>query len=170
MGREYSLLYHRYRSFPTACLSTSSSDLHLQTRTRNWDPQSHPQSHCISTLSCVLASDISNLILDILILLLPPPWLWRLLIACTPRIALSGGCVTVVEALRLATVAEHKKTEDFTFDLLDLGVRTTLEMKVGIVGDCGGLLAEYGSAAEVLFEEDSHVESRESWTKRERGR
>ena len=79
--------------------------------------------------------------LDVAILVLPLPWLWKLKVHRSQKVALFGvfllgGFVTVVGALRLATIAEHQKTQDFTYDFLDLGVWTTLEMNLGIVGAC----------------------------------
>jgi len=96
---------------------------------------------CINTLAYFLGIQIPNLLLDLSLMLLPLPWLWRLKIALSHRIALSGiftlgGLVIVVGALRLATIAVTQHSSDFTFDLIDLGVWTAVETNTGVVCAC----------------------------------
>ncbi|KAG8526352.1 uncharacterized protein KY384_000345 [Bacidia gigantensis] len=106
-----------------------------------WSPQDYPNHQCINTLQYFLGQVIPNLLLDVLIMLLPLHWLLGLRITLPQKLALSGvfgvgGFVTVVGALRLATIAQHQGTEDFTYNFVDLGVWTALETNVGVICAC----------------------------------
>ena len=100
-----------------------------------------PHRNCIDTLHYFLGIQIPNIILDLVIMMLPLPYLWNLHITLSQRIALSGiftlgGFVIVVACLRLETIAVHKNSTDFTYDFIDLGIWTAVETNIGIVCAC----------------------------------
>ena len=100
-----------------------------------------PQRTCINTLHYFLGIQIPNIIIDVAIMALPLPWIFRLKITLSQKIALSGiftlgGFVLVVGALRLNTIAVHQNSHDFTYDFVDLGVWTSLETNLGILCAC----------------------------------
>lgn len=100
-----------------------------------------PHRECIDTLDYFLGVQVPNMILDLIIMILPLPYLWNLHITLSQKIALSGifilgGFMIVVAGLRLETIAAHQNSADFTYDFIDLGIWTAVETNMGILCAC----------------------------------
>lgn len=106
-----------------------------------WDTQITNKA-CVNTLHYFLGIEIPNIILDVGIMSLPLPYLWRSNITLLSQKAgllfvfTLGGLVIVAATLRLNTIAVYQHSADFTYDLISLGVSTALEMNIGILCAC----------------------------------
>ncbi|KAF6224591.1 hypothetical protein HO173_012934 [Letharia columbiana] len=106
-----------------------------------WDTQITNKA-CVNTLHYFLGIQIPNIILDVVIMILPLPYLWRSHITLSSHKAgllfvfILGGFVIIAATLRLNTIAVHKHSVDFTYDLIDLSVWTALETSTGVLCAC----------------------------------
>ncbi|CAF9931199.1 hypothetical protein IMSHALPRED_008558 [Imshaugia aleurites] len=106
-----------------------------------WDTQITNKA-CLNTLRSSLGIQISNIILDVIIMILPLPYLWRSHIPLSSQKAglllvfTLGGLVVVAASLRLNNIIVYQHSADFTYDLVDLGVWTAVETNTGILCAC----------------------------------
>lgn len=96
---------------------------------------------CVKALPYFLGVAIPNVTTDVVMLLLPIPWIWKLVISLSQKIALSlifilGGFVTIISALRMVTVIETQGQMDFTWSLVPLGIWNVVETNVGVLLAC----------------------------------
>ncbi|EME46733.1 hypothetical protein DOTSEDRAFT_169535 [Dothistroma septosporum NZE10] len=96
---------------------------------------------CIDIAKFFEGSAIPNVIIDIAILLLPQPIIWRLKLSKTNKIALCGifllGALTSVSSIgRLVAIIKYNNGIDFTFKAFDAIVWYSLEPTVGILCAC----------------------------------
>ncbi|MCJ1457993.1 hypothetical protein MMC28_008362 [Mycoblastus sanguinarius] len=139
-----------------------------------WDVEM-PTRKCIDPLRYFLGVQIANIVMDLAILILPMPYLWRLRISLPHKIALVGifmlgGFVVVVASLRLNAIAEHQHSVDFLYDFIDIGVWTTLETNTGILCACfptmGPLLKMFVPGSRRTSRGSTRTsESQKSWTR-----
>ncbi|KAF6239402.1 hypothetical protein HO173_002664 [Letharia columbiana] len=106
-----------------------------------WKPSI--QGHCINTYDWWMSSAISSVIIDLIILLIPLPILWKLQLPPLRKYLLlgvfvCGYCVIVISIGRL--VADIKAgpalVEDFTYNVVPITYWLSLEAPVSIVSIC----------------------------------
>ncbi|KAI8950443.1 hypothetical protein F4801DRAFT_590393 [Xylaria longipes] len=104
-----------------------------------WDPK--PTGWCRNTVISDSATVAGNLLLDILVLALPMPVLWRLQMSVRDKITVTAmfsiGLVTVGLVLwRLGVTTETRSSADWTETLCQVGLIAALEIHLGILAVC----------------------------------
>ncbi|MCJ1309474.1 hypothetical protein MMC25_003134 [Agyrium rufum] len=106
-----------------------------------WQPDVPGQ--CIEIVTYQLGSSIPNIITDLLLLIFPISYVWRVQIAKKHRIAviitfLLGGVVTVASTVRLVVVINllRAHSTNHTYDFAHLIMWTIIEVNLGIVSAC----------------------------------
>ncbi|KAI0458425.1 hypothetical protein F5B21DRAFT_459601 [Xylaria acuta] len=104
-----------------------------------WDPK--PTGWCRDTVVSDSATVAGNLLLDILVLVLPLPILWRLQMSIRDKITVTAmfsiGLVTVALVLwRLGVTTATRASADWTETLCQVGLIATLEIQLGILAVC----------------------------------
>ncbi|KAL9062620.1 MAG: hypothetical protein Q9161_009779 [Pseudevernia consocians] len=104
----------------------------------NWDK--NEKGTCGRTTALYLGGGIANLLLDVSMVVLPMPMLWRLQMKMSRKFTLTlifglGAFVCIVSILRV--VAIHKlSTVDLSYTSVSDGVWSILEPSLGIVASC----------------------------------
>ncbi|KAI1755756.1 hypothetical protein F4782DRAFT_538223 [Xylaria castorea] len=104
-----------------------------------WDPK--PTGWCRDTVISDSATVAGNLLLDILVLALPLPVLWRLQMSVRDKITVTAmfsiGIVTVALVLwRLGVTTATRASADWTATLCQVGLIASLELQLGILAVC----------------------------------
>ncbi|KAI1744596.1 hypothetical protein F4680DRAFT_443871 [Xylaria scruposa] len=104
-----------------------------------WDPK--PTGWCRDTVISDSATVAGNLLLDIFVLGLPLPVLWRLQMSVRDKITVTAmfsiGIVTVALVLwRLGVTTATRASADWTSTLCQVGLIAELELHLGILAVC----------------------------------
>jgi hypothetical protein len=106
-----------------------------------WDGEH--EGHCIDISTGTYVNASLNMVLDLVILLMPMPLLIRLHVTYSRKqkalilIMFSTGIVvTLVSALRVRTLFVYGKTTNPTWDFVDVGLWSIVEIHVGIMCAC----------------------------------
>ncbi|KAI0188020.1 hypothetical protein EV127DRAFT_137650 [Xylaria flabelliformis] len=104
-----------------------------------WDPK--PTGWCRDTVISDSATVAGNLLLDIFVLGLPLPVLWRLQMSVRDKITVTAmfsiGIVTVALVLwRLGVTTATRASADWTATLCQVGLIAELELHLGILAVC----------------------------------
>ncbi|KAL8831712.1 MAG: hypothetical protein Q9170_005174 [Blastenia crenularia] len=108
---------------------------------KTWRPEL--SGTCGSLVWSVIATSLVNVLVDISIIILPMPMIWKLQMARWRKVALTltfglGLIVCTITITRLA-IASRLTTHDFTYDLARLAIVTDLEPLLGIIVACAPL-------------------------------
>ncbi|KAI4858537.1 hypothetical protein F4820DRAFT_442286 [Hypoxylon rubiginosum] len=120
-------------SFLAVFLATCSPDI-----SQLWNPR--PDGYCRDMIIGQLGSVSTNLIIDILIIILPMPFLWnlnmRLRNKITVSILFSLGFITIgIMIWRIVDLVENSSS-DFVYNMPTLALTTTLELWICITIAC----------------------------------
>jgi hypothetical protein len=104
-----------------------------------WE-RSIPGGHCVDNVSFYIALACTNTFTDIILLFLPMPLLWRLQIARSKKISLSGvfllgGFVCAISLYRISTLPLINEN-DITYSNTYAGLWTSIEGSVGVIVAC----------------------------------
>ncbi|KAI1181119.1 hypothetical protein F4777DRAFT_585098 [Nemania sp. FL0916] len=104
-----------------------------------WDPK--PGGWCRNTLIGDNATVAANLILDVFVLALPLPVLWRLQMSLRDKLTVTAmfgfGAVTIGLVLwRLVVTQKTRSGSDWTETLCEVGLIASLEVFLGIIAVC----------------------------------
>lgn len=104
-----------------------------------WDPK--PTGWCRDTLISDNATVAVNLVLDVLVLALPLPVLWRLQMSVRDKLTVTSmfslGFATIALVLwRLSVTQRTRDSPDWTATLCEVGVIGVLEVHIGILAVC----------------------------------
>ncbi|KAH7310571.1 hypothetical protein B0I35DRAFT_481875 [Stachybotrys elegans] len=115
----------------------------LWDRYRPNNPPSPADYECnVNTRGLFIASAIPNIMVDILLMALPMPYIWRLRLPRRQKVAVGGifavGIfVTITSVLRLAMVINiDRSSVDVTWNYTDAGIWTIVEGNVAILCAC----------------------------------
>ncbi|TRX98396.1 hypothetical protein FHL15_000470 [Xylaria flabelliformis] len=111
----------------------------LTIQVKYWDPK--PTGWCRDTVISDSATVAGNLLLDIFVLGLPLPVLWRLQMSVRDKITVTAmfsiGIVTVALVLwRLGVTTATRASADWTATLCQVGLIAELELHLGILAVC----------------------------------
>ncbi|KAI1111872.1 hypothetical protein F5Y14DRAFT_288999 [Nemania sp. NC0429] len=115
-----------------------------------WDPK--PTGWCRDTIAGDNATLAVNLVLDLLVLALPLPVLWRLQMSIRDKLTVTAmfgfGFVTIALVIwRLVVTQQTRESPDWTATLCTVGIIASLEIYLGIIAVCiptlGPLFNEY---------------------------
>ncbi|KAI1203455.1 hypothetical protein F5X97DRAFT_330143 [Nemania serpens] len=104
-----------------------------------WDPK--PTGWCRDTLIGDNATVAVNLVLDVLVLALPLPVLWRLQMSIRDKLTVTAmfgfGFVTIALVFwRLVVTQQTRESADWTATLCLVGIIASLEVYLGIIAIC----------------------------------
>ncbi|KAJ4394474.1 hypothetical protein N0V93_003692 [Gnomoniopsis smithogilvyi] len=96
--------------------------------------------HCINEVEFFRGNGIVNMLLDVLILCLPLPMVWRLDLGLQQKIAVTGifglgTFVCLVSIMRIVAFA-HSNQNDPTYTTVDTAMWSSIEQSIGIVCTC----------------------------------
>lgn len=107
----------------------------------SWD-KSIKNARCQNIRDAALGTGISNLILDLVFLLLPVPMVWRLHVSRRVKVSLTGifllgafVCATSVIRIHQVFATNWSRT-DLTYDSFGINVWSTVESCCAIIGAC----------------------------------
>lgn len=105
-----------------------------------WDPLGNPGGSCINLAQSWLAVGLTNLIEDVLIILLPLPVLWRLKLDTRRKLALSaifslGIFIIAVTGVRIKVILEFDP-RDASYGLGPITFWSILEPLLGVINCC----------------------------------
>ncbi|MCJ1307713.1 hypothetical protein MMC25_001361 [Agyrium rufum] len=98
---------------------------------------------CINTEQFYLAQSVYSIITDLMILILPMPIVWNLQISRGQKIGITsiflvGTFLIVASVFRLSQLIKYLSALDFSWDLVNIGIWTVVEVHMGIVCACLG--------------------------------
>ncbi|KAI0972071.1 hypothetical protein F4678DRAFT_472101 [Xylaria arbuscula] len=104
-----------------------------------WDPK--PTGWCRDTVQGDNATLAANLVLDLIVLALPLPVLWRLRMSIRDKITVTAlfgfGFVTIALVIwRLVVTERTRSSPDWTKSLCDVGKIAALELWLGVIAVC----------------------------------
>ncbi|KAI0487322.1 hypothetical protein F4859DRAFT_509893 [Xylaria cf. heliscus] len=104
-----------------------------------WDPK--PTGWCRDTVISDSATVAGNLLLDLFVLIMPLPILWRLQMSIRDKLTVTSmfsiGLVTVALVLwRLGVTTKTRASSDWTETLCQVGLIASLEIHLGILAVC----------------------------------
>ncbi|KAI0097977.1 hypothetical protein GGR51DRAFT_552771 [Nemania sp. FL0031] len=104
-----------------------------------WDPK--PTGWCRDTIIGDHATVFVNLVLDIAVIALPLPVLWRLKMSIRDKLTVTAmfsiGLVTIAFVFwRLSVVQRTRSSPDWTGTICDVGIIAALEIYLGIIAVC----------------------------------
>ncbi|KAL8941997.1 MAG: hypothetical protein Q9216_001930 [Gyalolechia sp. 2 TL-2023] len=113
--------------------------LHCRPLAYYWD-RSIPNGHCVNDNLIGYSLTSINIATDIVILILPIPWLWGMNMAIPKRMAVVGlfvlgSFVCIAGIVRIPLLAELKLS-DVTWTSINVGVWTSVECNIGILSTC----------------------------------
>ncbi|KAF2008746.1 hypothetical protein BU24DRAFT_321242, partial [Aaosphaeria arxii CBS 175.79] len=105
----------------------------------NWDKTISGTCSPHSQIAYIIAG-ATNLVIDVFIVLLPMPILWKLQISWTKKLLVMamfslGAVICIISLLRVINVAKLDLT-DFTYACINLSIWAILEPTLGIVNAC----------------------------------
>lgn len=99
--------------------------------------------HCLRTQSTFLGTAISNIVIDVIVLILPMPMIYRLHIGTIRKIGLvavfaAGYGVIVLSILRLVSIVELGDVleQDLSWNIADPSVLVTCEITIALFSSC----------------------------------
>ncbi|KAL9597518.1 MAG: hypothetical protein Q9179_004236, partial [Wetmoreana sp. 5 TL-2023] len=113
--------------------------LHCRPLAYYWD-RSIPNGHCVNDLLIGYAITSVNIVADLVVLVLPIPWLWGMNMAVPKRMAVVGlfvlgSFVCIAGVVRIPLLSELKLS-DITWTSVSVGVWINVECNIGIVSAC----------------------------------
>ncbi|KAL8715376.1 MAG: hypothetical protein Q9220_000709 [cf. Caloplaca sp. 1 TL-2023] len=104
-----------------------------------WD-RLHYTGSCVHLPAAYLSVSIINLILDVIVIALPMPMLWRLQMPTSKKAAITaifgvGGAICVITILRIVSV-HNLDLNDLSYTAVEDGIWSDLEPCLGIVNAC----------------------------------
>ncbi|KAI4100346.1 MAG: hypothetical protein LQ339_005519 [Xanthoria mediterranea] len=113
--------------------------LHCRPFSYNWD-RSIPNGHCVNDNLVGYTITSINIVGDLVVLILPIPWLWGMNMAVPKRMAVVGlfvlgSFVCIAGIIRLPFLAELQ-VSDATYTSINVGVWVTVECNIGILSAC----------------------------------
>ncbi|KAL4880293.1 hypothetical protein BJY04DRAFT_219289 [Aspergillus karnatakaensis] len=104
-----------------------------------WDGEH--EGHCTSHNALLLAHAIINIVMDVVVIAIPMPILFKLHMSLEKRIGMCamfavGIVVTVISILRLVEAVGFNTTMNPTKDFVPVGVWSLLEIDIGIMCSC----------------------------------
>jgi len=96
---------------------------------------------CVDTSKFFFGVGIPNIITDVMLIIYPIPFVWRLQMPTSQKIALSGvftlgGFIIIISCLHLVTVKATENTIDVTWVLVPIGLWNAIECNIGVVLAC----------------------------------
>ncbi|CAL8583153.1 hypothetical protein XPA_008787 [Xanthoria parietina] len=96
--------------------------------------------HCVNEHTLSWGVTGSEMAVNVIMLVLPIPWLWHLRLACTKKLALIGlfmlGCFVCISCVvRIPLLAELQQT-DASWTLVPAGVWIIVECNIGVASVC----------------------------------
>ncbi|KAL8947284.1 MAG: hypothetical protein Q9222_006421, partial [Ikaeria aurantiellina] len=113
--------------------------LHCQPLAYYWD-RSIPGGHCVNDNLIGYAITSVNIVTDLVVLILPIPWLWGMNMAVPKRMAvvglfILGSFVCIAGIVRIPLLSELHLS-DITWTSISVGVWVNVECNIGIVSAC----------------------------------
>ncbi|KAI4240047.1 MAG: hypothetical protein LQ352_007732 [Teloschistes flavicans] len=113
--------------------------LHCRPLAYYWD-RSIPNGHCVDDLLIGYAITSVNIVADLIVLILPIPWLWGMNMAVPKRMAVVGlfvlgSFVCIAGIVRIPLLAELSLI-DVTWTSTNVGVWINVECNIGILSAC----------------------------------
>ncbi|CAL8581168.1 hypothetical protein XPA_006871 [Xanthoria parietina] len=113
--------------------------LHCRPFAYNWD-RSIPNGHCVDDNLVGYTITSINIVGDLVVLILPIPWLWGMNMAVPKRMAVVGlfvlgSFVCIAGIIRLPFLAELQ-VSDATYTSINVGVWVIVECNIGILSAC----------------------------------
>lgn len=105
-----------------------------------WDLQYRTTAHCVNPNLLLLVPGGINCVLDVLIVLIPLPLLWRLRTTKNQKITLTaifvvGGFVCVCSIIRLVVLSRLQDV-DLTWNYINAAIWTATEPSMGVISAC----------------------------------
>ncbi|KAL8786441.1 MAG: hypothetical protein Q9213_002757 [Squamulea squamosa] len=146
--------YHRlfpFRTFNVVCLVTGiatilwwiglmlTAFLHCRPLAYYWD-RSIPNGHCVNDNLIGYTITSFNIVTDLVVLILPIPWLWGMNMAVPKRMAIVGlfvlgSFVCIAGIIRLPFLSELQFS-DATYTSVSVGVWVNVECNIGVLSAC----------------------------------
>ncbi|CAH0027323.1 unnamed protein product [Clonostachys rhizophaga] len=107
-----------------------------------WDVTAMATAKCVPPKSIYLGASLPNVITDLILVLMPIPYVWRLNIALQQRLILAGlfllGLfICIVSIIRLTIVMSISTDDhDTTYNLKDFMLWSIVEVNIGLVCSC----------------------------------
>ncbi|KAI4269949.1 MAG: hypothetical protein L6R38_007281 [Xanthoria sp. 2 TBL-2021] len=113
--------------------------LHCRPFAYNWD-RSIPNGHCVNDNLIGYTITSINIVGDLVVLILPIPWLWGMNMAVPKRMAVVGlfvlgSFVCIAGIIRIPFLAELQ-VSDATYTSISVGVWVIVECNIGILSAC----------------------------------
>ncbi|KAL8724087.1 MAG: hypothetical protein Q9166_008138 [cf. Caloplaca sp. 2 TL-2023] len=113
--------------------------LHCRPLAYYWD-RSIPNGYCVNDNLIGYSITSVNIVTDLIVLILPIPWLWGMNMAIPKRMAVVGlfvlgSFVCVAGIVRLPLLSEFKLS-DATYTSISVGVWVNVECNIGILSAC----------------------------------
>lgn len=104
-----------------------------------WDPQYH--GTCVEIWKAIMVHAVINIILDLVIISIPMPTLYRLRMSWTNKIQVGlmfcvGFIITIVSALRFYTLRGQHNAENVTWSIRKPALWSAIEVYVSIICAC----------------------------------
>ncbi|KAL8636441.1 MAG: hypothetical protein Q9228_006165, partial [Teloschistes exilis] len=113
--------------------------LHCRPLAYYWD-RTIPNGHCVDDLLIGYAITSVNIVTDLIVLILPIPWLWGMNMAVPKRMAVVGlfvlgSFVCIAGIVRIPLLSELSLS-DITWTSTNVGVWVNVECNIGILSAC----------------------------------
>ncbi|KAL8884651.1 MAG: hypothetical protein Q9215_007353 [Flavoplaca cf. flavocitrina] len=113
--------------------------LHCQPFAYNWD-RSIPNGHCVNDNTVGYTITSVNIVTDLVVLVLPIPWLWGMNMAVPKRMAVVGlfvlgSFVCIAGVVRIPFLSELQ-VSDATYTSIRVGIWVIVECNIGILSAC----------------------------------
>ncbi|MCJ1375713.1 hypothetical protein MMC20_006950 [Loxospora ochrophaea] len=123
-------------------------------RAKIWDPEL--PGHCINTLQVITITAGFNIASDLIMLLLPMIWIWRLQLATRRKFEISAVFLTGIFAwissvLRLTTTLNARGNPDQTYALTPVAIWSVAEIAGGLVCSSLPILPRFFSHTNAKF-------------------
>ncbi|GME55455.1 CFEM domain-containing protein [Neofusicoccum parvum] len=106
---------------------------------KHWDGEH--EGKCISMNALGWSSAAMNIVLDLVVITLPVPQVWKLVLSARKKIHVMcmfsvGLFVTIVSMLRLKWMIQFANSQNITWDYVPIGYWSTIEVHAGILCAC----------------------------------
>jgi hypothetical protein len=108
----------------------------------SWDLALAPTARCISKKKFYLGGSIPNVVTDIILVIMPGPYVWKLHAPIAQRIVLAGifalgAFVAIVSIIRLSILVDTTSVVlDLTYTFKDVYLWSLIEIQVGLICIC----------------------------------